>query len=495
MHVSCRRSVALLTGCCLWISVAGQVQADQLVFGSFRSAANATNWATKLQATLGETFSVVAVPDGNQVWHRVVTEDLDEQSQQRVQRRADADGIRYWRLLPSAADVAESGIIKPPPLGGARLVPPGPLQNPVEPTGSSVVEVPAEEVPAEEVAGVEQAPVQDKAHGGDNWPQQQVRWQAAAQSRAFADRGAFGQDRYEGSLSLQLDYFRGWDNDRRSITFKPFVRLDSADPQRSHGDIRELFYSRVGDNWDLHVGAKKVFWGVTEFHHLIDIVNQTDIIENVDTEDKLGQPMVQLTLVRDWGIVDLYALPGFREREFAGRDGRLRFPLPISDRALYESSAERKRVDGAVRWSHHFGPLELGLHHFSGTSREPLLVPLTLPGGAVELQPFYPVIDQTGIDAQAFYGDWAFKLEGFTRTGFGERYAAVNIGFERTLVGIWGTRADFGIVGEYLFDERDEDAVNTLFENDIALGGRLALNDFADTQALLGIIVDTQNDE
>ena len=44
-------------------------------------------------------------------------------------------------------------------------------------------------------------------------------------------------------------------------------------------------------------------------------------------------------------------------------------------------------------------------------------------------------------------------------------------------------------------DERDEDAFNTLFENDLALGGRFSLNDFADTKALLGVIVDTNNND
>jgi hypothetical protein len=251
----------------------------------------------------------------------------------------------------------------------------------------------------------------------------------------------------------------------------------------------------VGSNWDLHAGAKRVFWGVTEFHHLVDIINQTDLVENIDTEDKLGQPMVQLSLVRPWGILDLHALTGFRERTYPGVDGRLRLPLEIDDDPTYASGARRRRVDGAIRWSHHAGPFAFGVHHFSGTSRDPLLLPVQTGSGDILLRPHYPVIDQTGVDGQAFYGDWAFKFEGFSRSGYGERYFAFNAGFERTLVGVLGTRSDLGIVAEFMFDERQDEAFNTIFEHDLALGGRLALNDFADTQALFGVIVDTEYDD
>ena len=79
----------------------------------------------------------------------------------------------------------------------------------------------------------------------------------------------------------------------------------------------------------MRVGIRKEFWGVTEFQHLVDVINQTDGVEDFDGEDKLGQQMVNLSLVNDWGIVDLFLLPGFRERTYAGEEGRLRGPLVV----------------------------------------------------------------------------------------------------------------------------------------------------------------------
>jgi hypothetical protein len=48
---------------------------------------------------------------------------------------------------------------------------------------------------------------------------------------------------------------------------------------------------------------------------------------------------------------------------------------------------------------------------------------------------------------------------------------------------------------EYMYDERGDEAYNTLFERDLALGARWSLNDLADSQALLGVILDLDTDE
>ncbi|NJN50979.1 MAG: hypothetical protein HC809_03545 [Gammaproteobacteria bacterium] len=227
----------------------------------------------------------------------------------------------------------------------------------------------------------------------------------------------------------------------------------------------------------------------------MDIINQTDLVENIDGEDKLGQPMINLSLVRDWGILDFYVLTGFRERTFPGDDGRLRYLLPVRTAdTTYESGDENARIDGAVRWVHSIGAIEFGLYHFSGTSRDPTLRVAQRPNGRYVLAPYYPVIDQSAIDAQAIAGDWIFKLEAFTRAGQGERFAAATGGFERTVVGVMDSRADLGLVLEYLWDERGGDA-DSVYEHDIAFGTRFRFNDVADTQALLGVIWDHETDE
>jgi len=145
----------------------------------------------------------------------------------------------------------------------------------------------------------------------------------AVEQRLFFHDPLFPDQKHNnGSFALQPEYYHEWETGS-SFILVPFARFDSQDSERTHFDIRELNYLWLTDNWEMRMGIGKVFWGVTEFVHLVDIINQTDLVESPDGEEKLGQPMVQLSIARDWGVLDLFVLPGFRERTFPGKKGAL----------------------------------------------------------------------------------------------------------------------------------------------------------------------------
>jgi hypothetical protein len=295
------------------------------------------------------------------------------------------------------------------------------------------------------------------------------------------------------SLHLQTEYHTSWDDGEQSFTFKPFLRLDQRDDARTHFDIREAVWIRAGEDWEVRLGIDKVFWGVTEVYHLVDIVNQTDVLENPDGEQKLGQPLLKYSMERDWGTLDAYLLPWFRERPYPGREGRLRsHPRVDVDQARYDNDLEDHYPGFALRWSRSIGDWDLGVTHFHGTSREPRLTPGVDGGGRPVLIPNYDLIDQTGIDAQATLGDWLWKLEAIRRSGWGKSYIAATGGFEFTRVGIAGTDADLGLLMEVMYDER-EDAATTPFNQDVFLGLRWVANDVPGSEVLGGVVVDWDN--
>ncbi|MCH9674938.1 MAG: hypothetical protein K0U93_26085, partial [Gammaproteobacteria bacterium] len=268
------------------------------------------------------------------------------------------------------------------------------------------------------------------------------------------------------------------------------LRVDGTDSVRTHADIRELRWERVWDTWELRAGLGKVFWGVTESAHLVDIINQTDLVESIDGEEKLGQPMINAAFIRDWGTVDVFLLPGFRERTFPGARGRLRTePIVDGDGATYESGARHRHIDAALRWSHSIGAFDVGLSHFYGTTRDPLFRPQPRGAGSVVLVPHYDLIHQTGLDLQATYGNWLWKLETIRRLGQGKPFVAAAGGFEYTFVGIFDSAADLGVLAEYLYDERG-DTAGQPFEDDVFAGVRLAFNDAASSDLLAGVIRD-----
>jgi len=316
--------------------------------------------------------------------------------------------------------------------------------------------------------------------------------QVSAEGRAFTSEALLPeQEANNVSLSLASELYHEWENGS-SVIFAPFFRLDSADTERTHFDIREFNYLLLGQSWEFRLGIGKVFWGVTEFSHLVDIVNQTDLVESIDGEEKLGQPMLHLSLPRDKGTLDLFVLPYFRERTFPGSNGRLRSALVVdTDNALFESSREEQHIDYALRYSHSMGEWDVGLSYFNGTSREPTLQPGIDGNGNPILIPLYEQIKQTGLDLQLIAGGWLLKMETIYRTGLGsDDYLAADTGFEYTFYGIFGSSIDMGVLSEYLYDDRG-DAATTPYENDLATAFRLAFNDLNGTEALIGFIQDT----
>ncbi len=293
------------------------------------------------------------------------------------------------------------------------------------------------------------------------------------------------------SLVIQPEYYHVTEDGKNTITFTPYARLDYNDDKRNHWDIRQLDIVHADDDWELQVGISKVFWGVTESSHLVDIINQTDSVDSLDGEEKLGQPMIQLGVFKDWGALRLFYLPYFRERTFASIDGRLRGKKPIeTDRTTYASKAKRWHPDIAIRYENTIGDWDIGLAHFSGTSREPGLVEATSSDGEDILIPHYDIIDQTSTDIQYTNEGWLWKLEAMTRTGQGRRFAAFTGGVEYTLYSIADSNVDLGILTEYQFDDRSGSAPGTFADNDIFAGLRLTLNDTQDTAILGGTSID-----
>ena len=310
----------------------------------------------------------------------------------------------------------------------------------------------------------------------------------SAQLRAFNQEGVQSneQEQYYGAFAFEPKYNVSWNNDSDKFTVELFGRLDTVDNDRSHFDIRQLDWTKYTNDWEFRVGISKIFWGVTESVHLVDIVNQTDFVENFDGEQKLGQPMVNVAWVKEFGTFDFYALFFFREQTYPGEKGRFRFGLPLADSIAYESSEEEAHTDFAFRWSHTLGDFDLGLSYFNGTSRDPRFVFKNF-----ELEVTHDLIWQVGLDVQWTYKAWSWKLEAINREWKPDNYLATAFGFEYT----WGNfykGADLGVLIEHLTDSRDLIDLTTPFENDIFIGSRLALNDENDFQLLAGVIFDLE---
>ena len=291
---------------------------------------------------------------------------------------------------------------------------------------------------------------------------------------------------------------------RHAIILKPFGRYDEHDHERSHMDLREAKYRYLRGPFELTLGADKEFWGVTEFLHLVDIVNQTDNVESTDGEAKLGQPMVKLAYSTRFGTWTGYSLPLFRIRQYVDPiTGRPNYGFVVDDNtSLFESGEGRRTEDYALRYKHSIGVFDIGLSGFKGTSREPQLLAtgdVSANNGLPKLQAYYAYLTQTGIDVQATLGSWLWKLEASqsTQNRFTGALATlaspveeVDVaratgGFEYTFYNLFNSGTAVGLVAEYMWDEREADAPHA-FGNDIGIGFRWTANDTQSTAVLLG---------
>ena len=268
--------------------------------------------------------------------------------------------------------------------------------------------------------------------------------------------------------------------------------------------------------WELRVGIDQVFWGTAESNHLVNIVNQTDLVEHPNGEEKLGQPMVHGTLSGDWGTVNLLVLPYHRPRTFPGTSGRLRPGLPVrtdGNSIKYEHRRGKRHVDFAARYSNSVGALDFGISAFKGTSREPLLVALCSDGTPVRIDgtcvvpdvfpdhfvQHYNLIEQVGLDLQLTLDAFLGKAEVISRKGFAKAgsgkstHNAFVIGGEYAIYGVFGSDADLTLLAEWSQDERRATATTAL-QNDVFLAARYALNDVEDTSMTAAIVEDLDYD-
>lgn len=294
------------------------------------------------------------------------------------------------------------------------------------------------------------------------------------------------------------------------LTLTPFVRVDSMDSQRSHADLREAKLDaqlgKIGSvRFDATLGFEQVFWGKAESINLVNVINAADLVEDLSGDEKLGQPLLRLgAYTGDYGALQLYYLPYVRTTDYAGAGGRFRSRIALKDEPVIETAGERWTPSFAARWSQALGGLDLGLSAFHGVGRDAFAQIVAFAGTEPAVaQPVLTRETRLGIDAQYTHEATLFKFEGVWRKTDtpramvwrdGYRDVALVGGIEHTLHAVGGTEADLGLIAEYAWDERGDEAPG-LFDRELILGARLAFNDPDDSSLLFLAAVDTNNGE
>ncbi|MDE0272068.1 MAG: hypothetical protein OXP11_12755 [Gammaproteobacteria bacterium] len=492
---------AALSTAALALVFASQLLADAAVFGSFSSIENAQREQQRLAGLLELPVRVVPVETAAGRIFRVISAEEGDEAQARFWvQLAKLLGVQdawYWADAPpgtTAPPVEEQVAQAQPdePFEPAEL-------GPTEPPRPSAPEPEQSPAPPARVVAVDEPETEEDA--GTPWIAfHELTGSLGVESRWYPKSAAYpGQRSHAGGFvaepELHLEDAAG-----RIFTFVPFFRYDAGDSERTHFDVREaymLLFGDIGDSqWELRLGVDRVFWGVAESQNLVNIINQIDLIEHPNEKVRLGQPMAHVTWSGDWGALELFAMTHHRGLTYSGRRGRLRLPVVLDDDyATYESGAGKWHWDAAARYSGSFGPLELGLSAFDGTSREPYPRLALGDDGAPILAPHYVQIRQFGLDAQLIADSWLFKLESIHRRGAlnilgrDEDFAAFVFGTEYSFYSVFGTAIDLGLLTEWNYDDRRSRSTNR-FQNDLFFGTRIGFNDVQNAELIGGVLTD-----
>ncbi len=305
--------------------------------------------------------------------------------------------------------------------------------------------------------------------------------------RYYPDEGLYiGQQQEYVSAVFNPEIYLEWANGKQRIQFKGFGRLNQYDNKQTHVDLREFYYQRVLKKWEISIGVKQIYWGFTESNHLVNVINQDDVLEGNDIENKLGQPMGHISVSQKWGTVDFMVMPYFRKVQFPGIRGRGRPPFLLDeDNIWFESENEEYNPDLAIRWFHNIKSVDIGLSHFYGTSRVPFF-DVSLEG---DFTLMHELINQTGLEFQATTGAMLWKLEAINRVSERKTIKAFTVGAEYTFSNVFKT--DLGFLLEYNYDDRGAELINGL-NDDVFMGMRIGFNDKQSTDFLGGINVDAE---
>lgn len=313
---------------------------------------------------------------------------------------------------------------------------------------------------------------------------------AAVDARAFPEAPRYHEQSDAPGFSLVGEpelYLKSEDN-THALSLRPFLRLDSVDPRRTHGDLRRADYVLSLGAFEVGAGLGQFRWGVLEAHSPSDVLNTPDEVDDLARTAKLGQPYVELAFVAgDWAL-RLYALPYARAAQYPGERGRLRFANVVSSTdVLYETALGAWQPSFAGRFSATVGSLDLGLGAFTGVAREARFVAQLTDRHVV---PAYDLIHQVSVDlAWSRSGlDVHLELMGRLWSRSFSVLGAVGLGVEYTFSDLLGT--DLTLVSELHLDSRPNEAPVTIFDHDVFLGLRWALSDEGGTQLLGGVVLD-----
>jgi hypothetical protein len=299
-----------------------------------------------------------------------------------------------------------------------------------------------------------------------------------------------------------------------------YGRLDHYDQRRSTLVFEEAWLQLALERLRLRAGVDLVNWTATEAFHPADVINARNLDSDLENYEKVGEPMASLQVrLFENTTVQLMFMPHRTAPLFASPASRLSFAPGVDlrgSRRLLDRDGQttdsRWGPQAALALRQVLGNADLTVHALEHLDRSQPLVRL-------DPQTFSPLlifqtVRQLGGTYQQAVGPIILKLEGAYRRFVAAReplpglplgpypldssgqpdHSQLAVGLEYGVPHAGGSESTFLLEGQALLgiDDSALRSALSVFQRDVRIGYRFALNDELGKELMLGAIFDTE---
>ena len=279
---------------------------------------------------------------------------------------------------------------------------------------------------------------------------------------------------------------------------------DTNDNKRRYWSFTDLYFQHDFDKWNFLIGKNTRFWGAMEFYNQSDTFNTKDWLDNpFDYDSKIGSWNIAFNRFFDnseFSLIvklneekqpmqesrSIYNFVPYRYNETLDIDSGDVPTIYLK----YSSSIDEYQIDYSVIYQ-------------NGYDEQRYLIPKLTKDINISMQQHAYTVDKFMGFGTMVKGDTLYKTELAYTSSHDNKvsdYAQGSIGLEHTLYGVY-EKMDLGIIAEYYkyktFQTKRYNAKSfgQLFDDDLTVGLRLALNDIESSEILAGLVVDRHNKE
>lgn len=187
------------------------------------------------------------------------------------------------------------------------------------------------------------------------------------------------------------------------LAYAALIQADLDHFDASLVDVGEFLLRLTAGPIEGLIGIGRVAWGVSETRSPIDVMVPRAVFQDMSNGPRLGQPMVEVSVLGDWGNLDAVLFPFPRPPHFGGRLAETWGGLSVASGLEWGDQPV-----GGLRLTRTLGPTDIALSYVRGGDRRLWIIDQGLGDAALDIVS----LEQFGFEVQHAVGSVVLSAEG-----------------------------------------------------------------------------------